>query len=277
MVKLFERHRTNLLFDRGVLQAERGNYQRALDFFEVVLERAPDFALAYANAGFCHFKLGKADAALSAYEQARILAPEDAELFYDMGCIHHSQGRKQDAMECFQEALRLQPNHAEAYSGMEQVRIELGLPAITTQVRLGLDPDFAGTSEGRAQRVLPAVEATDWLQRGEDAFEKGNFDEALNAWEEAARSDPTNPKPHNNRAAVLLELGRHQEAIDACAMALRVHPNYAVAHMTRGEIFAAMGNRDAVMREYTVLNQLDEEMAQALLDMIEGAPEREAT
>ena len=56
-------------------------------------------------------------------------------------------------------------------------------------------------------------------------------------------------------------------------MALRIKPDYAIAHMTRGEIFAALGNRDAVMREYTALNLLDEDMARQLLDMIDGEEE----
>jgi DnaJ family protein C protein 7 len=87
--------------------------------------------------------------------------------------------------------------------------------------------------------------------------------------------DPQNAKVHNNRAAALVELGRHQEAIDACSEALRAQPGYAIAHMTRGEIYAAMGNRDAVMREYTALNAIDEELAQQLIELVRGLKEQD--
>jgi tetratricopeptide (TPR) repeat protein len=268
MAILLNKLRTGLIFDRGVRLAEKGDYQRALSYFEEVMERAPDFALAYANTGFCHYKLGAAGDAQRAYEQAQELAPEDAENYYDLGCIHHGQGQRKAAMECFQEALRLQPNHAEAYSALEQVRIELGLPVIEEVPLPDSESEPVKTGEPDA-----ATQAVVLLREGESRYESGDMEGALKAWTDAAELDPKNPQAQNNRAAALFELGRHQEAIDACNRALQAQSNYAIAHMTRAEIYAAMGNRDAVMREYTTLNGIDEEMAQRVLEMIENEPE----
>ena len=271
MAILLNKLRTGHLFDRGVRLAEKGDYQRALTYFEEVMVRAPDFALAYANIGFCHYKLGAAGDAQRAYEQAQELDPEDAENYYDLGCIHHGQGQRKAAMECFREALRLQPNHAEAYTALEQVRIELGLPAIEASPAPEAEPAPVKASEPDA-----ASRSVRLLRDGESCYEDGDMDGALKAWTEAAKLDPNNPQAQNNRAAALFELGRHQEAIEACTHALRIHPNYAIAHMTRAEIYAALGNRDAVMREYTALCGIDEEMAEQVLEMVQDGPEKTA-
>ncbi len=268
MARLLDKLRTGFLFDRGVRLAERGNYQRALVYFETVMQRAPDFALAHSNMGFCHYKMGAAGDAQRAYEQAQELAPDDAENYYDLGCIHHAQGQRQAALECFREALRLQPNHAEAYTAIEQVRIELGMPAI--------DAPPVAAEDVNPTEPNPAAKAVELLRTGESDYETGDMEAALKAWDEAARLDPKNPTTQNNRAAALLELGRHQEAIEACTQALRINPKYAVAHMTRAEIYAALGNRDAVMREYTALNGMDEGLAEQLLELIPETPEKEA-
>ncbi|MCC6697226.1 MAG: tetratricopeptide repeat protein [Candidatus Hydrogenedentes bacterium] len=273
MPGIYERLRTDLLFDRGVRQARKGSFARALAYFEEVLERAPDYALAYANMGYCHFKMGRVTEALAAYENARTLAPEDAEHRYDLGCVHHAQGQRDTALELFREALELQPDHAEAYAAVEQIRIEMGLPAIEPQAANLEEDEDLEQGPPKEPTAMPRLTAAEYLKRGEELFEQSDFEGALEAWTEAAERDQKNPQIHNNRAAALFELGRHQEAIEACSMALRIKPDYAIAHMTRGEIFAALGNRDAVMREYTALNLLDEDMARQLLDMIDGEEE----
>lgn len=260
---LLDRMRTRFLFDRGVRLAERGNYQRALTYFEEVMQREPDYALAYANIGFCHYKLGAAGDAQRAYEQAQELDPNDPDTYYELGCIHHGQGQRNAALECFRETLRLQPNHAEAYSAMEQVRIELGMPAIETAPEPPAD-----RATGQTKQPDIAEQVVQLLRKGEDAYEAGNMEAALEAWNEAAKLDGKNPQIHNNRAAAFFELQRHKEAIDACAQALRIDPNYTIAHVTRAEIFAALGNRDAVMREYAALNGVDDELAQQVLELV---------
>lgn len=269
MTILIDKLRMGFLFDRGVRLAKRGNYQRALAYFEEVMQGAPDYALAYANIGFCHYKLGATGDAQRAYEQAQELDPTDPETYYDLGCIHHGQGQRNAALECFREALRLQPNHAEAYTAMEQVRIELGLPAIDEV------PDATTeASPDKTEAPDSSAEAVQFLRQGEASYEEGDMVAALEAWDKAAILDRKNPQAHNNRAAALFELGRHQEAIEACSQALRIDPKYAIAHVTRAEIFAALDNRDAVMREYAALNGLDEELAQSVLELVKDSSEQ---
>ncbi|MDZ4860259.1 MAG: tetratricopeptide repeat protein [Candidatus Hydrogenedentes bacterium] len=287
MTWVLDKLRVDYMFGRAVRRAEDGDFQAALAIFEEVAKRAPDMALAHANAGFCLFRLGKSAEALFAYEKARKLAPEDPQHAHDLGCVLYTSGQKDKAVDCFVDALKSNPNHKEAYAALEKARLELKLPANDPRLAAVLPTAPAPQPEKKtvtpdkpakaqkpaaappAKKVQPEV-ITALIAKGHDLYEKSEFDAALNAWTEAARLDPLNAKAHNNRAAALYELGKPHEAIDACTEALRVQPGYAIAHMTRGEIFASMGNRDAVMREYTALNAIDEELAQQLIELVRG-------
>ncbi|NUM54918.1 MAG: tetratricopeptide repeat protein [Candidatus Hydrogenedentes bacterium] len=282
MLRYIEKLKVDRLFARGVRRAEDGEFDGALRIFQEVAKRAPDMALAHANAGFCLYRLGKPADAIASYERARALEPEDPQHAHDIGCVYYTSGQKEKAFDCFIEALKSEPDHKEAYAALEKVRVDLNIPANDPRLAALLPapappaPEPPAPAKPAAKDKAAAAPATSpdvvaaLVAKGYELFEQGEFEAALSAWSKAVSLDPANAKLHNNRAAALIELGRHQEAIDACTEALRVQPGYAVAHMTRGEIYAAMGNRDAVMREYTALNAIDEELAQELIELVRG-------
>lgn len=278
----FDKLRTEFQFNRGVRCAEDGDVQSALTIFQQVIARAPDHALAHSNAGFCLFRLGKTDDAIKAYEKARSLAPEDPQHAYDMACVLYAAGKKDKAFDLVIDALKSDADHKESRVLLETLRSELKVPendprlkavAIHTPAKPAPAEKPAAPPKPAAAEK-PAVTPKNQpeiiaalMDKGDEFYERKEFEAALNSWTKAAQLDPNNAKAHNNRAAALFELGRHQEAIEACSEALRVQPGYAIAHMTRGEIYAAMGNRDAVMREYMALNTIDEELAQELIGL----------
>jgi superkiller protein 3 len=288
MATLTEQLHKRLLFDRGVRLAGHEKYAEALTLFEAVLARDPEDALALSNAGFCQFKLGEPEVAIEAYRHAKEMDTADFQIPYDLGCAYYAHGRKQDAFDAFREALDRMPSHREAYSAMEKVRLELNLPlagpAPGAPKRVNVTPGriviekapprrrgdkAAEPAPARPPAPLPPRSPEELIEMGHQLFGEGQVDQALRAWEEACRQQPNNPVAQNNRAAALLELKRYQEAIEASSEALRMQPTYAVAHMTRGEVYAALGNREAVLREYTALTQLDEDLARLLVELIE--------
>jgi len=279
MTRYFERLTAGFRFTRGVRRAEDGDFDSALRIFQEVAKLDPEMALAHANAGFCLYRLGKSAEAIASYQRARSLAPEDPQHAHDIGCVYYTSGQKEKALECFLDALRSDPGHKEAYSALEKIRVDLNIPANDPRVAALLPSAPPAAPEPPPQPVAKAKAAAPppqnqpdlvpaLVSKGHELFEQGEHEAALSAWTKAASLDPKNAKVHNNRAAALFELGRHQDAIEACSDALRAQPGYAIAHMTRGEIYAAMANRDAVMREYTALNAIDEELAQQLIGLV---------
>src|SRR5579862_6190933 len=66
------------------------------------------------------------------------------------------------------------------------------------------DPAAAQASRANAEQLL---------QRGLDHFDRGEFDQALEVYQEAINADPTFAMAHNNKAMVLIDLERYDEAM----------------------------------------------------------------
>src|SRR5262249_44955126 len=126
-------------------------------------------------------------------------------------------------------------------------------------VGAGEPPDSAPAKPVGTPAVKPAVSARsiparEAVTRGRAAYDAGRLDEALAAFEEAARSAPTSAIPRHDLAAVLFRLGRYEEARDRYAEArdradeaLRTKIDYAMGNtaLALGDVTGAIAAYDA--------------------------------
>ena len=61
--------------DQGLSQIRSGEYQKAVDTFQIAVQEHPDFATAWAYMGFAFYKLNRYDDAISAYDTAIAVDP----------------------------------------------------------------------------------------------------------------------------------------------------------------------------------------------------------
>jgi tetratricopeptide (TPR) repeat protein len=88
---------------------------------------------------------------------------------------------------------------------------------------------------------------------GTSLFEKGQFEDALKKFDEAAAQHPQDPRGPYNRGLALHKLGRNDEAKTALQNALEIdrdHSLGAKTHYNLGNVAAAAGDKKAAMREY---------------------------
>lgn len=156
---------------------------------------------------------------LGQYEEALLLsngllrqqspAQEGALLFWRAQCLYR-MGNLESAGKHLQQCLRADPDNS-AYV------------ALTKKVRL---------LESRKKA-------------GDEAFKRGQYQEAVAAWTECLGVDPSlkafNAKLYNNRATAYGKLRRHQEAVDDCGQAIALEPGYVKAFRRRAESLYAMG------------------------------------
>jgi tetratricopeptide (TPR) repeat protein len=83
----------------------------------------------------------------------------------------------------------------------------------------------------------------DALRRGHVAAQRSHFDEALEAYGEAARIAPARPLPFVSIGSVLVRLGKSTEAIGAFDMALEKVPTDEGALRGRTDALLAIGDR----------------------------------
>ncbi|MBX7258924.1 MAG: tetratricopeptide repeat protein [Candidatus Hydrogenedentes bacterium] len=248
MATLKEGLRTGFLFDRGVRFAELENYTEALTFFEAVTIRDPNSAVAHSNVGYCHFKLGKAEAAVAAYSKARELDQSDPQIPYDLGCVFYAQGQKQQAYEAFREALDRMPSDKEAYSAMEKVRIELKLPAtqgfsvpVTLPGSGRLVIEKSPRREAVAEETVSPVAAREPEPKAAPPVKPAKPAPATPAAPAAPAKPAKSVEEWLEEGNEHYSEGRFEEALRAWTEATRAQPGHAKAHNNRAAALLELG------------------------------------
>jgi len=95
----------------GLMQSDRGDFQRALDEYRIALRALPNDASVWARVGYTQRRLGNWAAVDTAYQNASRLDPRDATNHYDLGAITYAVTRRYaDAVRAFDRALSLTPD-----------------------------------------------------------------------------------------------------------------------------------------------------------------------
>ncbi|GMW03227.1 MAG: hypothetical protein AMXMBFR84_43610 [Candidatus Hydrogenedentota bacterium] len=261
MLFLLDNLKRELLFRKGTRFAALGECDRALRYFDAVLESSPTHGLAHANRGYCLAHMGKRDEAIKAYIRAAELDRDDPRHAFYAGCLHLQQGKKDAAADSFNQALFIDPEFKEAEEALASVT---GRP-VAPRLAPALKP--APVVEEKAK----PGQAEALVAKGYELFEAGQFRDALKAWDESLALGYKTASLHNNRAAVLLELRDFSRAVDACDEALKIDPAYNIARMTRAEVYLAQGKVGAAQQECAHLRKAAPDMADALEAMIREA------
>lgn len=103
-----------------------GNYESALGYFEIAVDKNPGRAEAWIQVGYCKVKQGKNRDAIRAFQQAIRLRPTSAEAYNKLGDAYFYSGSFQEAIEAYKQAARLNPRSAEAYYNLGMAYLEIG-------------------------------------------------------------------------------------------------------------------------------------------------------
>src|SRR5271165_2149543 len=141
----------------------------------------------------------------SLLQKATAAKPGDYRAWFDMGYVYNATNRLPEATEAYRKAVAAKPDIFESNLNLGLLLARQGANAeaatylkAATQLKPSAHPDEA---QARAWQALGRVE------------ESLDPQQALAAYAEAAKIDPTNPEPHLS-AAVLLE---KQNDLDAAA------------------------------------------------------------
>lgn len=89
-----------------------------------------------------------------------------------------------------------------------------------------------------------------YMSPGEDAYNRGDLDVALEKFTRLAQVDPGNPEAHLHRAKVLFDMGRFEDATAAYERVLEIDPTSSGAHFHLGTIAQAQGKLGVALRHY---------------------------
>ena len=213
----------------GLVYAERGRQEDAIEHYKAALRIEPEFAIAHLNLANALLDQGKITEAIRHYDEAIRIVPNFARAYTNKGGALTRQKQYAEAIAAHQMALKLEPGFAEAYSGLGNTLMRQGKiqEAERNFIKaLELNPGLA-----QAHINLGIVLA---MQK--------RFDEATDHFSEAIRLRPNSARAHYNMAGVLLQQGNLKEAEHHYRETIRLNPDYLNAHLRLCIVLANQGN-----------------------------------
>lgn len=121
------------------------------------------------------------------------------------------------------------------------------------------------------QRTLthPAVDeappglAEAHCRRGDQLYDLGRYEPAVQEYERALSIRPDHLDAHNNLGVALLRLGRFEEAERSLERAQQLDPGHAAAHYNRGLALQQLGRRETALQHYERAMSLRPDYAEA--------------
>lgn len=250
------------LVQSGIAEKTSGDLRNAQTLFERAIAIDPASSVVHFLLAETLYNRGLSDDALRALRHSLSLHPENPDALYLLGFILGDLGRNDEAAEANRKALHLNPTLTRA-----QANLSLEAPRIPMTT-----PSGAEAGEGRSQLAL-----------GLAYRQKGYYDEALRAYERAAKagseaaalegmlelhllrrdaaaaaeagekiisSFPAAPKTLNDYGAALQMLGRHDEAEEKYHAALALDEHYAFAHNNLGVVLWHKGDLRGSVNEF---------------------------
>ena len=215
----------NLCLDRGPDRAEAfykranalnslGRLEPALEDYDRAIDLNPFYAYALCNRGSVLERLDRKDEALASYDRAVGLDPKDSLTHYNRGSVLKDLKRYAEALASYDSAIALNGGYAEAYVNRGNVLRELRRW------------DSAIDSFERAIALNPAI-AHAFQGRGICFHTLRRFEPALADYNQAVALKPELGTVYLHRGNLFAELDRHFEAAADYRKASELEPDAA--------------------------------------------------
>ncbi len=138
--------------------------------------------------------------------------------------------------------------------------IAITLVVLFLAAKLGILYKFSGRFSGNSPNE-PNSKFADLARRGSDAFERGDYDQAIIAWDEAIRINPNDSEVHRCRGDASLNKHELDKALSEYDEAIRLDPKNGMAYCCRGAASTAKGDFDIAIASFDAAIRLDPEIA----------------
>jgi tetratricopeptide (TPR) repeat protein len=234
----------------GMLNAQTGRAQQALDFLQKAIQQRTDVPSAHNNLGNVLRMLQRPGDALTQYSRAIELRPGFPEALLGRSGVLLELRRPAEALADINTVLERAPASHLLLLTRGLAQLELNDPsaaAASFESALALRADDARTHCALAAALLALNRSTEALASSERAI-------ALNALDAGA---------HANRASALQLLGRPEEALTSADEAIRLDPRMAMAYHIRAAALASLMRADEALRSADAAISLRHDFAQA--------------
>ena len=196
--------------------AEDANYFNAVDAFQSALLFDPETVQAHVGLGDLSLSYGQLDSAVSSYQEALRRDPTLAAARDKMYSAYLALGRGDEAIAFYQDLLRQSPDDVAALAAVAEALVangQAGNAIDTIDLFLSRNPDnFEALMTLGNQLVDLCPDGVDTADQPAGFDCQTTLQQAITAYERAARVDPATPAPLIDKATTLRLLDRSDEA-----------------------------------------------------------------
>jgi tetratricopeptide (TPR) repeat protein len=197
----------------AVKEQTLGNFQAAVDIYNLILVKLPDNAAIHNNRGVSLQALKRYDEALASFDKAIALKPDFAEAYNSRGAVLQKMTRYDDALANYDKAIALKPDYANAHHNRGSTFKKMNRH------------DDALASFDKAIALKPGHPEA-YNDRGVTLQELKRYDEALASFDKAIALKPDHAIAHNNRGINLVIKGDMPEAEQMFLKAFALNPDF---------------------------------------------------
>ena len=215
----------------GIEEYEKGNYDKAIEYFTMAIELTPNNAIAYHNRGLAYLKTGSKytpegkaslEKAISDYSKAVELKPDYVEAYYHRGVariefIHFydkpfSQAENEmfnEGLNDFNKALELDGTFYLSYSGMGNAYDRYGeFDEAVKWYNKALDNENK-ILQKRGKEALAGI----YYSRGR-AYQRVEDPQAIQDYEKSLEYDPNFDITLGHLASIYSSIGKYEDALE---------------------------------------------------------------
>ena len=235
----------------GLLETERGNYERARQRYIVAIHFHPDNTIAYQNLGTVLFKLNRLDEANASFRAVLELDPKMASAFFGRGQVAAKRRNFVAARDFYHQAIELSPQTPNFYHSLAQVCFRLN------------DHKAGQKALSNYRRNKAKV----YFSEGRQMLEKSEWKGALVRFQKAEESDPTYTDATRYRAYVQMTLGDYELAQPGYDRVLQIEPNDFLTRFYLGNTEMALGQLKSAEQTFLKVIELAPEYQDCYLEL----------
>jgi len=217
------------LFAKGNALRKERRFDEAFECYGQALAADPrngDIWRAVAETQAMNFKYPEA---MESCDQALKLNPVDTEAWFLKGFTLQMQGRFQDALECTGKILEINPNHIQAWCNQGEYfyalgKLEEALECFSKAIQIDPESQYAREVDEKIRKWLSRDGKDDaWINDIISFLQAGNYQQALDGYQEALEVDPRSVDRNFNKDYALKHLEKPEQIREEYLKAKRDH------------------------------------------------------
>jgi len=218
------------------------------------------------------------------YDRAFELDPTNITLLTNKAAVFFEEGKYDQCVEICERAVELGREHhsdykqiAKAFARMgnaylKQDKLKEALQYFDKSVSEFRDPQVLKVRQELEKKVKEADRqayinpemAMDEKNKGNEAYQKGDFPTALKHYSEAIKRNPEDAKLYSNRAACYAKLMEFRYALEDCDKCIKLDPNFVKGYIRRGMALMALHEPGRALKAYEEAFRLDSNSSEAI-------------